>query len=61
MTTRIHVVNFGPDYVELTPVDPTKSTEILIQTKPSTKLGPQQSADLYVYDSQSIVIQEKKS
>lgn len=53
MTTRIHIVNFGPDYVEAQP-----KTPIGTATATPTKLGPQQSADFYVYDSQEVLVKE---
>ncbi len=49
MTTKVHVVNFGPDVVEVTPTQGY-----------SQRLYHQQYADFYVYDNQDITIKELK-
>ena len=49
MTTKVHVVNFGPDVVEVTPT----------QGYPQ-RLYQHQYADFYVYDNQDITIKELK-
>jgi hypothetical protein len=50
MTTRVHIVNFGPDVVE---ADRPNSTLPM-------KIYPQGSADFYVYDEQTVVVREVK-
>lgn len=50
MTTRIHVVNFGPDVVEVSAMD-----KMLRQ-----QLFTQQSADFYVYPGHEILVEELK-
>jgi len=56
MTTRIHIVNFGPERVVAQTINPKTS-----EPNPTApvELGAQQSTDLYVYDSQSVIVQEK--
>jgi hypothetical protein len=49
MTTRIHVVNFGPDKVEVNAPGSVPTT-----------LYPQQSTDQYVYDGHDITVVERK-
>lgn len=49
MTTRIHIVNFGPDVVE-----------IETQTSVGQKVYPQDSANFYVYDGQDVTVKEVK-
>ena len=49
MTTRIHIVNFGPDVVEVD--TPT--------TAPTKEIWPSQYADFYVYPGNEITITEK--
>lgn len=56
MTTRVHVVNLGPDIVEVENFDPMTSA-------PGTKVATLYSGDSingYVHDSQSIKVSEKK-
>ncbi len=52
MTTRIHVVNFGPDVIEV-------STGALYN-HPAAKVYPQDSANLYVFDGQEVNVRELK-
>jgi len=52
MTTRIHVVNFGPDVVEAT-TDPNWGN-------PPVKIYPSQYQDFYVYDNHDILVKEVK-
>jgi hypothetical protein len=56
MTTKVHIVNFGPDVVEVRSVDST--TQQMTGSTPS--LFAQQSVDLYVHSNQSINISERK-
>jgi hypothetical protein len=56
MTTKVHVVNFGPDVVEVQPI----VEKIGDTSQPATKLYPQSSCDFYVYDGNAIVVQEEK-
>jgi hypothetical protein len=51
MTTRIHIVNFGPDVVKVD--TPT--------TAPTKEIWPGQYADFFVYPSNELTITEKKS
>ena len=52
MTTRIHVVNFGPDVVEASVPDIAKSLPV--------QIWPSQYSDFYVYDNHDIVVKEVK-
>jgi hypothetical protein len=49
MTTRIHVVNFGPDKVE-----------VQVPGAVPTTLHPLQYTDQYVYDGHDVTIIERK-
>jgi hypothetical protein len=51
MTTRIHIVNFGPDVVEVSYESSNISPE---------RIWPSQYKDFYVYDSHDIVVKELK-
>ena len=51
MTTRIHIVNFGPKAVEVEALTP------IVFPK---KLYAQESADFYVYDGQDVHVTEAK-
>lgn len=57
MTTRIHIVNFGPDIVDINAKNP-ESGELNAGSIPS--LGAQQSTDVYVHSSQSVEVSERK-
>jgi ligand-binding SRPBCC domain-containing protein len=50
MTTRIHIVNFGPDLVE---VETPSATPV--------KIWPHDSANFYVYDKQTVTVKEVKT
>jgi len=56
MTTRVHIVNFGPDVVKVVKVEP------LIGETPhltdAATLYPQQSCDEYVHAGQELKIVE---
>jgi len=56
MTTRIHVVNFGSQTVEVEKINPTTKAPVDGRKEPIHVHG---SADFYVYDSQEIKITEK--
>lgn len=56
MTTRIHIVNFGPDLVDVH----TKNPETGEPTGNCPSLGAQQSTDAYVHSTQSVEIVERK-
>lgn len=58
MTTRIHVVNFGPDVINVTAVDP--ETNIKIDSGENAQLYPQHSCDIYVHSSQAVRVIEVK-
>lgn len=51
MTTRIHIVNFGPDVVAVE--TPT--------TAPAKEIWPNSYADFFVYPGNEITITEKKA
>ena len=51
MTTKVHVVNFGPDVVEV------ERTDNLFKTK----IYPQQSEDFTVWDGKDVVVREVKT
>jgi len=53
MTTRIHVVNFGPDPVEVNQSPVTGGLN-------PTKLYPNQYADFWVYDNHDVLVKEVK-
>lgn len=50
MTTKVHVVNFGPDVVEATTTTGLKQ-----------EIYQQQSKDFYVWDRQELFIREIKA
>jgi hypothetical protein len=58
MTTKVHIVNFGPQAVIVTRTSLQTGEDLKFQEPP---IYPQQSVDVYVHDSQNIVISEKKS
>lgn len=58
MTTRIHVVNFGPDAVNVSAVDP--ETNVKIDSGENARLYSQQSCEIYVHDSQAVRVVEVK-
>lgn len=49
MTTRIHVVNLGPDKVIVTPTG-----------SPESVLYPGDSVNEYVYDTREVLVREQK-
>jgi hypothetical protein len=49
MTTRVHIVNFGPQAVSVRP-EPNKAAGSILYA--------QQSTDVYVYDEQTVTIEE---
>ena len=49
MTTRIHVVNLGPDKVIVTPTN-----------SPESVLYPGDSVSEYVYDVREVLVREQK-
>jgi hypothetical protein len=49
MTTRIHVVNMGPDLVEITPTN-----------CPTYVLSMGESQNEYVYEGRDVVVVERK-
>ena len=49
MTTRVHIVNFGPQAVSVKP-EPNKAV--------GTILYAQQSTDVYVYGEQTVTVEE---
>jgi len=57
MTTSVHVVNFGPEQVRVEAVNPTTKGAIPVSFAP-TILYSQQSANFYVHDGQSLLIEE---
>jgi hypothetical protein len=54
MTTRVHIVNLGPDPVDVTKQNP--SEEIF----PVATLYPGESVNEYVHDTQDLTVKEKK-
>ena len=52
MTTRIHIVNFGPDPIEA-------DTGALYNLPPKI-IYPQSAENFYVFDGQDVVVREKK-
>lgn len=58
MTTRIHVVNFGPEAVDVKVFNPQTGEADPERQAPS--LFAQQSTDVYVHDTQAITVTEKK-
>lgn len=59
MTTRIHVVNLGPDAVEVAKVNMTPYGLTVYCDTPKS-LYPGDSFNEYVHDSQSVLVTEKK-
>jgi hypothetical protein len=55
MTTKVHVVNLGPDKVVVSKVNP-KTNEVILTP---VELYPSDSANEYVYDTQSVVVREE--
>jgi len=49
MTTRVHIVNFGPQAVSVRPA-PTKAVGSILYA--------QQSTDVYVYGEQTVTVEE---
>lgn len=56
MTTRVHIVNFGPDAVDVKLKNP-KEPGVPMNEVPS--LFAQQSVDVYVHDTQAVEVTEK--
>ena len=56
MTTRIHIVNFGPDGVDVATVNP-ETNEVINAT---TTIYTQQSTDVYVHSGQAVKVSEVK-
>jgi hypothetical protein len=54
MTTKIHIVNFGPQAVDVTLVNPDPNEEM--PTSPT--LYTQQSTDVYVHSGQAVRVEE---
>lgn len=59
MTTKVHIVNFGPDAISFTLVEPATGAELQHAGK-IPDLHAQQSADIYVHSGQDLVIKELK-
>jgi len=57
MTTRVHIVNLGPDRVEIKRINP-QTSEILSTSVP-LEIYPGDSVNEYVYDSLSLIVNEK--
>jgi hypothetical protein len=57
MTTRVHIVNFGPDVVDITLSDPETKA---VNPSGVPSLGSQQSVDLYVHSTQQVTVTERK-
>jgi len=55
MTTRVHVVNLGPDKIIVQKINP--QTSQLIPTP--VEIYPGDSVNEYVYDSQSLIVREE--
>lgn len=53
MTTRIHIVNFGPKTVEVSGTDSQAGSKPI-------KVFPLSTADFYVFDTKDIVVKEQK-
>jgi hypothetical protein len=49
MTTRVHIVNFGPEAVSVAP-EPNKAVGSILYA--------QQSTDVYVYGEQTVTVKE---
>lgn len=49
MTTRVHIVNFGPQAVSVKP-EPNKAAGSILYA--------QQSTDMYVYGEQTVTVEE---
>jgi hypothetical protein len=52
VTTKVHVVNFGPDVVE---VDNSQCNCVVAEI---TKIYPQQSADFTVWKGKDVIVRE---
>jgi hypothetical protein len=64
MTTKVHIVNFGPNAVVVHKVDPTRaSAEPVLATSGGADpiVHQHESIDLYVHSTQSLAIIEKPS
>lgn len=59
MTTRVHIVNFGPDIVDVKLKNPETGEPLSGPESPS--LGSQQATDVYVHGTQSFEVVERKS
>lgn len=59
MTTRIHIVNLGPDAVEVQKSNPNTPPSELLKQAPVI-LYPSDSYNEYVYDTQSVTVTERK-
>jgi len=57
MTTKVHIVNFGPQPIKIIPYNP--ETEVLDTKTFAPEVYPQQSVDLYVHSTQALMIIEK--
>ena len=58
MTTKVHVVNFGPSPVKVTPTDPDNKNQLSADEVKT--LVVQESADFYVHSVKSLEIKEWK-
>jgi hypothetical protein len=58
MTTRIHIVNFGPDVVEVE--IPSAVLQQNGQQNAATKIYQNQYADFHVYDNHDVLVREIK-
>lgn len=56
MTTRVHIVNYGPDSVVVKTTNPATGVDQV----PDEDVYPQNAVDRYVHDAQAISISEKK-
>jgi hypothetical protein len=59
MTTRVHIVNFGPDAVNIEMLDPQTGQKAGVSI-PDQILYSQQSSDIYVHDTQAFTVVEAK-
>lgn len=58
MTTRIHIVNFGPDVVEVE--IPSVTLQQNGQKNAAEKIYQHQYKDFYVYDQHDVLVREVK-
>lgn len=61
MTTKVHIVNFGPDNILVRPGTPGDLLSLSLvpgEGISAQVLYPQQSVDLYVHSTQQLVITE---